>query len=144
VEPSQDDWDRKVVELAAGDRWIMDGNYSRTLHLRLPRADAVILLDPPTIVCLLGIITRGWLQRRRMRPDLAHGCAEHPPDLQFLRYVAMYKWRSLPRVLQMVRAAPHARMIHLRSRREARAFLAGLQNGIGAHASGNPEHGVHL
>ena len=35
----------RVAEVAARDAWIIDGNYSNHLDLRLPRAEAVIWLD---------------------------------------------------------------------------------------------------
>jgi adenylate kinase family enzyme len=127
TEPSHDGWDQRVRELAQEDEWIMDGNYSRTLHLRLPRAEAAILLDPPTIQCLWGVVKRGSFRRGQIRRDLPDGCHEQTPELQFLHYVAMYKRRSRPKVLEMVRGAQHVRLIHLRSRREARTFLGELR-----------------
>src|SRR5215475_4191315 len=41
---------RRVAEAAAGEAWVMDGNYSAHLDLRLPRAQAVIWLDLPRFV----------------------------------------------------------------------------------------------
>lgn len=38
-------WRAKVTELAAGERWIMDGNYDSSLDLRLPRADTALWFD---------------------------------------------------------------------------------------------------
>lgn len=126
TEPSSHEFERTVSELAQGDEWVMDGNYSRTLHLRLPRAEAAVLLDPPTGQCIWGVVERRVLRRWRDRPDLPEGCDDHFPDLQFLRYIATYKWRSRPKVLRSVRDAPHVRFYHLTSRRQARAFVAGL------------------
>lgn len=126
VEPSAEEWNETVAGLAARDAWIMDGNYSGTLGLRLPRAEAVVLLDPPTLQCLWGV-TRRCLFTRGTRPDLAEGCEERVlPELQFLRYVAGYRRRSRPKVLRMIGEAEHVRFHHLRSRREAADFVAEL------------------
>ena len=125
-QPSADEFDRTVRALVQGDAWVMDGNYSRTLHLRLPRAQAAVLLDPPTLQCIWGVTQRSLFRRWKSRPDLPEGCREQIPDLQFLRYVATYKWRSRPGVLTKVRAAPHVRFYHLKTRRKAAAFLADL------------------
>ena len=54
-----DEFDQIVADLAAGDAWVMDGNYSRTLHLRLPRAQAVVLLDRNPLLCLARVAVRG-------------------------------------------------------------------------------------
>jgi adenylate kinase family enzyme len=37
----------RLAEAAAGDAWVMDGNYTAHLDLRLPRTEAVIWLDLP-------------------------------------------------------------------------------------------------
>lgn len=126
--PSADEeWAQRVSELAASDAWVMDGNYSGTLHLRVPRAQAVILLDPPTVQCLWGVVGRG-LGRRGTRPDMAPGCEERVlPDLQFLFYVATYRRRSRPRVLRRIRAVPDVRLFWFRSRRQAWTFVRGLE-----------------
>ena len=47
-------------------RWIMDGNYSRTLDRRLARCQRVFFLDYPVEVCLEGVRAR----RGTVRPDI--------------------------------------------------------------------------
>lgn len=42
-----DEWDQFVLKAAYRERWIMDDNYSRTLDLRMKRADVVLFLDMP-------------------------------------------------------------------------------------------------
>jgi adenylate kinase family enzyme len=49
----------------AGDRWVMDGNYSRLLPQRLQRATGVILLDVPTTTSLYRYVRRCWFERDR-------------------------------------------------------------------------------
>lgn len=127
VPPPDTAWDAKVEDLVQQDEWIMDGNYSRTLDLRLPRAQAVILLDLPPTVCLWGIVRRGAFRRGRARKDLPEGCMEHFPNLEFLLYVATYRWRSRPKVLRKVRNAAHVQLFHIRSRGEARLLLSNLR-----------------
>jgi hypothetical protein len=48
-------------DLVAGARWVIDGNYNSTLHVRLEAADTVIFMDLPTRSCL-----RGTLIHRRL------------------------------------------------------------------------------
>jgi adenylate kinase family enzyme len=42
VQTPRQEWRARVSELAARERWIMDGNYDSSLDLRLPRADTVL------------------------------------------------------------------------------------------------------
>ena len=48
----REEWRRTLQELMHPDAWILDGNYRGTLADRLERADALVLLDPPTWRCL--------------------------------------------------------------------------------------------
>jgi adenylate kinase family enzyme len=109
-------------------RWVADGNYLGTLPLRLPLVDTVIVLDLPTPLCLLRVVAR--TVRAGARPDLAPGCEEqllrrgYP---SFLRYVASFRQRMLPRVRATI--AEHgasARVITLRRPAEVTALLASL------------------
>ncbi len=126
VESSREAFDARVAELAAGEAWIMDGNYGRTLHLRVPRAQGAVLLDPPPLQCLWGVISRSLTRSGRSRSDLAEGCPEQFPELQFLHYIAMYRRVSRPKVLRHIEASPHLRFHHLRSRGEGQALVEAL------------------
>jgi adenylate kinase family enzyme len=45
IEAPKEEWDVPIERLLAGESWIMDGNYSRTLERRLKSADTVVFLD---------------------------------------------------------------------------------------------------
>ena len=42
----------------SGDAWISEGNYRETFDLRLPRADIVIILEPPRWLRLARVLRR--------------------------------------------------------------------------------------
>lgn len=54
VETPAAEWEERVRELAAAERWIIDGNYGGTLDVRLDRADTVVFLDFGRFRCLRG------------------------------------------------------------------------------------------
>lgn len=60
---SRDEFDARLGEILALDRWIIDGNYSRTLERRLAECDTVILFDLPKEVALSGAIARLGVKR---------------------------------------------------------------------------------
>lgn len=134
VETERKEWASTVVELSSGDAWVMDGNYGGTISLRLPRAEAVVLLDPPVWQCIWGIYERSTIRRAQARPDLAEGCEEQLPDWDFFRFVLTYKWRSRGRVLGKIAAEPHVELYHLKSRRAAHRFLAALRAAVRTHS----------
>lgn len=49
-----------------GERWVMDGNYSRCFPQRLARATGVILLDLPTIISLARYLRRCLFAHKRI------------------------------------------------------------------------------
>ena len=86
VQLTTEQWDCRHEELISGERWIIDGNYARTLPLRLAKADTVILLDMPLHTCLWSVIKRRIVFHRRARSDMAEDCPEHL-SFSFLKYI---------------------------------------------------------
>lgn len=129
AEPPKDVWRSKVRELAARDSWVMDGNYSATLDVRLEACDTVIFLDLPRALCAWRILKRVATYRRGRRPDVAEGCDERF-DLKFLLWVWNYPTRTRPRVLRKIEEhARGKRVYRLRSRAEVEQFLAAAREG---------------
>lgn len=80
----KEEWRRVQATLVAGDRWIVDGNYGGSFDMRFERADTVILLEPPALVCLAGAL--GWSLQNRGTAVQAAGCPERL-DAAFLRWI---------------------------------------------------------
>ena len=72
VKPSDHEWRTKQRSVLAGDEWIADGNYDKTLDLRLERADTVVVLDTPWWVCSGRAFVRGV--RRPVDTQMPDGC----------------------------------------------------------------------
>lgn len=71
-----DEFRARVSEFVAGDRWVVDGNYSSVQDLVWQRADTVIWLDPPRHRVMRQIIWR-TLRRAITRAELWNGNREH-------------------------------------------------------------------
>jgi adenylate kinase family enzyme len=128
VETPRDEW-RKVIEaLLPRDAWIIDGNYSNTLELRLGACDTVIFLDIARLICLWRVLKRALLYRSRTRPDMAEGCRERL-DFGFIRWVWHYQSRTRPWIIQILReSAQRKQVIWLRSQAEVKRFLASAKD----------------
>lgn len=84
-------WAQVQSELAAADRWVMDGDLGPydVLAPRLSRADMVVVLDFGLLRCLWRAVRRSregadfwwWVTtwRRRSRPIVLHAIAVHGP-----------------------------------------------------------------
>ena len=80
------DFRDRVTKAHQGEAWISEGNFaSWTFDIRLPRAEALIVLDRPRWLCLWRVFRRAALERDN-RPDLPNGCAEQI-DHDLLDYI---------------------------------------------------------
>ena len=121
VETPRDTWRAKQASMVAADAWILDGNYSGTIDVRLARADTVVLLDLGRVRCVFRVVKRTMCNRGR--EVTAVGCPDRF-DRDFTKWVWSYPRRSRPRILDAVRrAGDHMTFVRLRTPREVRAFL---------------------
>jgi adenylate kinase family enzyme len=119
----KDEWRRKVEELCARERWVMDGNYSGTLELRLAACDTVIFLDLPRTLCTWRVLKRSVIYRKSTRPDMAEGCRERF-DFKFLQWVWTYPKRRRPKLLaRLEEIAADKQVIRLCSSDEVEKFI---------------------
>jgi hypothetical protein len=75
-------------DLVTRPRWVIDGNYNSTQHVRLEAADTVIFMDLLTRSCLRGILTR-QLRHGAARTAPLASTTGSPPGV--LRYVLGYR-----------------------------------------------------
>ena len=114
---------QRLKETLRQEHWIIDGNYSKTLELRLQHCDTVLFLDYPTEVCLSGIASRIG----KSRPDMPW--TEEKADLELLELVRCYPERERQAVLALLdRYAGEKNIITFRTREDTGNYLAGLRN----------------
>jgi adenylate kinase family enzyme len=124
VETPRDEWRAVQAEMVAADEWILDGNYSSTIDVRLTRADTMILLDLSRWRCLGRILIRTL---RQLGEDItAPGCPDRF-EWEFTRWVWSYPDRSRPKILAAAeRRATELDFVRLRGPSEVRKFLDDL------------------
>lgn len=126
VQTPRSEWRAKIVELVAGETWIMDGNYDSSLDLRLPRADTVIWFDYPRHQCLRRVVKRIATTYGKARPDMAPGCPEQL-DLEFLRWIWNFNRRERPALVHRLASdGSHLTPVIFRRDADVSQFLASL------------------
>ena len=122
---SREEFDERLHNALKLEKWIIDGNYSRTMDARLAKCDTIIYLDYSRWACLWGMFQRVVLKRGKNRPDMADGYPERF-DWEFVKYI--WNFNKNNRVLNNTRIAKsrHAKAIVLKNRKEARQFLMQL------------------
>ena len=88
-EPKKSEWEKTVHTLVEKPSWIMDGNFSGTMDVRIKSADTIIYLDYSTLKCFWRVIIRIFKYHGKVRPDMANGCKEQF-DLSFLHFVLTF------------------------------------------------------
>ncbi|GAB6988754.1 DNA topology modulation protein [Paenibacillus pini] len=118
VPKPNEEWDKIVEQFSNQDQWIMDGNYSRTMDIRIKKADLIIFLDMPRILCIYRIVKRRIMYRNKTRPDMNEGCPEKL-DWSFIKWVWNYRSRSRPTIIQkLAQAESHQQVIILHTRKQ--------------------------
>jgi adenylate kinase family enzyme len=113
------------LEVVAGDRWIIDGNFSSTMHLRLPRADTVILLDYPRRTNVRRACLR--IVRDYGQDKQAAGCPGRV-DRDFLGWLWRWPRVSRPNVFAKVAEhGPHTRQLLFKTPAETEGFCRSLR-----------------
>jgi len=92
----REEFDQRISEIFATPEWIIDGNYSRTIEMRLKECDTVFLFDLPTEVCLQGAAERIG----KGRYDLPW--LEKELDPEFESFIKEFSKTSLPKIYELL------------------------------------------
>lgn len=93
---SREEFDARLGEILKRDRWILDGNFQRTLEVRLRACDTVFLLDYPLEVCLSGVENRVG----QVREDMPWVETEFDPE--FKRWIMDFPEQRLPQIYELL------------------------------------------
>ena len=119
---TREEFDSRLALALNMDRWIIDGNYSRTMETRLQKCDTIIYLDFNRWECLLGMFQRVLGSYGKVRPDMAPGCPERF-DAEFIKWIWNFNKNNRVQNYTYLAKAKHAESIVLKNRREVRRFL---------------------
>lgn len=117
---SREEFDAALGEVLKGKRWIVDGNYLRTMELRLSACDTVFCLDVPMEDCLAGARARIG----RPREDLPW--VERELDGEFQQWILDFRRDQMPKIEELLERYREKNVIRFRSRQEGEKFLARL------------------
>ena len=122
VESEREVFDARVLAELEKPAWIIDGNYARTLPVRLEKCDTVIYLDFPRWLCILGVLKRVLTTYGTVRPDMPEGCPERF-DWEFLKWVWNFNRNNREKTWVQLEKLPAEKVMILKNRREVRRFL---------------------
>ena len=119
---SRDEFDSRLAEILSLDSWIIDGNYSRTIGMRLKECDTVFMFDLPTEVCIQGATERIG----KGRYDLPW--LETELDPEFLQFIKDFPQDTLPYIYELLEKYKDKKeIIIFRSRKDADEYLKRIE-----------------
>ncbi len=130
VERPLEEFDALLASELEKPRWIMDGNFNRTMPQRAAKCDTILYLDFSRWTCLLGVAKRILTTYGKVRPDMGEGCPERF-DWEFLRWVWNFNTEKREAYYRLLNETTHAQAIVLKNRRMVRRFLSSLQENSG-------------
>lgn len=115
---SKEEFDALLNEIIKKEKWIIDGNYQRTLEMRLKECDTVFLLDFPLKVCLSSARSRIGKKREDM-PWI-----ESEFDDEFKQWIIDFPQKQLPEIYKLLnKYQKNKNIIIFKSRKEANDYL---------------------
>ena len=118
---STDELKAKLQPYLEQDEWIIDGNYHKTLEMRLPYATDVFVLDLPRTECIQGILDRidqprddiPWIEREDDATEL-------------IAWTADYGFRAKDEEMALLEKNKHLHVHIIKSRQEMNEYLDSL------------------
>ena len=117
----RDEFDERIKEIFETSEWIIDGNYVRTIEMRMKECDTVFLFDLPTEVCIQGATERigngrydlPWLETE-LDPEFESFIKEFPETTLSKIYALIEKYKA------------EKEIIIFKSREEADEYISNL------------------
>jgi len=120
---TRDEFDERLSAILKEEKWIIDGNYSRTYEIRFKYCDTVIFLDYSKEQCLEGITQRVGT----IRGDIPW--VEHEVDPELLNMVNNFHANERIKIINLMNRYPEKTYFIFSTREEGNRFLETLREG---------------
>ena len=117
---SREEFDEKLSSILKEESWIIDGNFNRTLEMRMQACDTVFLLDFPVDVCLSGVESRIGKKREEMP------WVEEEFDPEFKEWIINFGNDKLPYIYQLLEKYNDKNIVIFKSRSDISEYLSRL------------------
>lgn len=116
-----------LYDIVKQNSWIIDGNYSSTLDIRINEADTIIYLKRSRLTCLYHVFKRFITYRGKTRPDMQEDCPEKL-DSEFIKWIWEFPKNHEPLIDECLNQLTHKQtLIKLTNQKEITAFLKTLE-----------------
>ena len=117
-----EEFDNILREEMKKPQWIIDGNYNRTIPMRLEQCDTVIYLDYPTHICFFSALKRVIDNYGKVRDDMGGNCRERF-DLSFFWFILFFNSKNRKKYHTLLSNSSDKNIIIFKSRKQTDEFL---------------------
>ena len=118
INVSREEFDNSLKNIMSKNTWIIDGNYARTLEVRIKECDTIFFLDIPTEICLKNVEKRIGTPRDDM-PWI-----EEYFDEDFKKWIIDFPTRELTKIYSLLEHYKNSKnIIIFKSLEEVDAYL---------------------
>ena len=118
--------DKIIIEKTLEEKWIIDGNYNKTLKERFEKADLIIWLDYSTFTQLKGIFKRYLNMHHRERPEIP-GCKERL-NFDFIKYVITYNKKKRPIIEEYLKDISKEKILIFKKQKDLNKWIKEFTN----------------
>jgi len=118
---TREKFDLILSDILKQERWIIDGDYSRTYEPRFAACDTVIFLDLSEEECMAGISERTG----KVREDMPWTEDKPGPDL--VEQVHNYRKSNRPKLYGMIRQHPDKEVLVFSQRAQVQKWLSEIR-----------------
>ena len=121
VEIDKNERDKIISAKSSEDKWVIDGNYNKTLKERFEKADLIIWLDYSTFTQLKGIFKRFFKTHNKERPEIP-GCKERL-NFTFIKYVATYNKKKRHIIVDTLESVSKDKVLIFKKQKDLNKWL---------------------
>ncbi len=121
VEVDRNQRDLIIEAKTKEDKWIIDGNYNKTLKERLDNADLIIWLDYSSFAHLKGVLKRIIKNYNKEKAELP-GCKERF-NIKFIKYVISYNKKKRPEVQKLLSSYSDNKILVFKKQKDLNSWL---------------------
>jgi adenylate kinase family enzyme len=121
----KEEFDIRLSQELEKPQWIMDGNFNRTMPMRLEKCDTVIYLDYDRLVCVASWLKRVITNWGKTRADMGPDCNEWI-DPEFAKWIWKFNDSYREKYHTLLAQQRDKKIYIFKNRRQLRKFLAQL------------------
>ena len=120
------EFDRSLKQELEKEKWIIDGNFIRTMPERLKYCDTVIFLDYGKLLCTYGVLKRVFFNYGKSRFDMGGNCPERI-DMKFIKDVWNFQRENHNKIMNYLGNIEGANIVILKNRKESNEYINGIE-----------------